>query len=112
MCRAQVVIGQSANANPQKRLDLVVVRITKFATPMEARPQFKWVGNMHGDETVGREMLIQLVDDLLTKVAWRARRVVSPVSVAAHRVPSRSTPAATRTSFRSSTRWTFGFCLR
>ncbi len=55
------VIGKSVN-----NLDLIVVRITNFANT-QYKPQFKWVGNMHGDETVGREMLIKLIDDLTSK---------------------------------------------
>jgi len=38
------------------------IRLTKNPDVQEQEPEFKYVGNMHGDETVGREMLIQLID--------------------------------------------------
>ena len=58
----QFVIGRSAMG-----MDLMGVRITKFSTIVTApRPKFKYVGNMHGDETVGREVLIRLIEDILS----------------------------------------------
>lgn len=56
-------IGQSAEGR-----ELWVMRITKdpnMDTP--GKPRFKYVGNMHGDETVSRQVLIYLVEYLLTK---------------------------------------------
>lgn len=47
--------------------DLLVFQITKdidSVTP--GKPMFKYVANMHGDETVGREMLISLIYHLLS----------------------------------------------
>ncbi|XP_067306751.1 carboxypeptidase D-like isoform X2 [Pseudorasbora parva] len=47
---------------------LWVMRITKDPTvDVPGKPKFKYVGNMHGDETVSRQVLIYLLEDLLEK---------------------------------------------
>ena len=43
---------QSANVDEHDELQLL-------------KPKFKWVANMHGDETIGREMMIALINYLL-----------------------------------------------
>lgn len=56
-------IGQSVEGR-----ELWVMRITKdpnMDTP--GKPRFKYVGNMHGDETVSRQVLVYLIEHLLTK---------------------------------------------
>lgn len=46
--------------------DLVAIQISKNVGDRELlKPMFKYVGNMHGDETVGRELLIYLAAYLL-----------------------------------------------
>lgn len=55
-------IGQSVEGR-----ELWVMRITKdpnMDTP--GKPRFKYVGNMHGDETVSRQVLVYLIEYLLT----------------------------------------------
>ena len=48
--------------------ELWVMRITKDPdVDVPGKPKFKYVGNMHGDETVSRQVLIYLVEHLLTK---------------------------------------------
>ncbi|MCJ8740075.1 hypothetical protein PDJAM_G00054690 [Pangasius djambal] len=46
--------------------ELWVMRITKEPlTDMPGKPKFKYVGNMHGDETISRQVLVYLVEYLL-----------------------------------------------
>uniref|UniRef100_A0A3Q2Y7G1 Carboxypeptidase D n=1 Tax=Hippocampus comes TaxID=109280 RepID=A0A3Q2Y7G1_HIPCM len=62
-------IGQSVQGR-----ELWVMRITKdphIESP--GKPRFKYIGNMHGDETVSRQVLVYLVDYLLTKYAEERR---------------------------------------
>lgn len=50
--------------------ELWVMRITAEPptdAPVAGRPGFKYVGNMHGDETVSRQVLVYLVEYLLAR---------------------------------------------
>ncbi|XP_072248648.1 carboxypeptidase D [Leuresthes tenuis] len=54
--------------------ELWVMRITVDPNKDTAgKPKFKYVGNMHGDETVSRQVLIYLVEYLLTKYGEEPR---------------------------------------
>ena len=56
-------VGQSVQGR-----ELWVMRITKEPTSDgPGKPKFKYVGNMHGDETVSRQVLVYLVEYLLTR---------------------------------------------
>ncbi|KAM0837898.1 hypothetical protein ACQ4PT_061330 [Festuca glaucescens] len=48
-------IGKSVNGSP-----LWVIEISDKPGQKEAEPAFKFIGNVHGDEPVGREVLMQL----------------------------------------------------
>ncbi|KAM6988121.1 carboxypeptidase D isoform 1-T1 [Tautogolabrus adspersus] len=62
-------IGQSVEGR-----ELWVMRITKDPNAdAPGRPKFKYVGNMHGDETVSRQVLVYLVEYLLTKYGEEPR---------------------------------------
>ncbi|XP_070684759.1 carboxypeptidase D [Pempheris klunzingeri] len=62
-------IGQSVEGR-----ELWVMRITKDPnTDTPGKPKFKYVGNMHGDETVSRQVLVYLVEHLLTKYGEEPR---------------------------------------
>ncbi len=46
----------------------------KVTAPGSAnRPEFKYVANMHGDEIVGREMMVMLIEDLASNYGTDAR---------------------------------------
>ena len=53
-CRS-FVIGKGVQGR-----QLIGFRLTNYALNAVYKPKFKWVANMHGDETVGRELLIRL----------------------------------------------------
>ena len=47
------------------------------------KPKFKWIANMHGDETIGREMMIALIYHLLlnSKSDSRINRLLSTTDI-------------------------------
>lgn len=51
-------IGKSS----QKR-NLWVVKLSKNAKIDDERPEFKYIANMHGDEIVGRELMLRFIKD-------------------------------------------------
>ncbi len=55
-------IGKTA-----KGRDLWVMKIARNVSMKSSRPEFKFIGNMHGDEIVGRELMVKLIKELLTK---------------------------------------------
>lgn len=62
-------VGQSVEGR-----QLWVMRITRDPDRKSlGKPKFKYVGNMHGDETVSRQVLVYLVEYLLTKYGEQER---------------------------------------
>lgn len=58
-----LTIGKSVQGR-----ELWAIRITQDPeVDSPGKPKFKYVGNMHGDETVSRQVLVYLVDYLLTR---------------------------------------------
>ncbi|XP_029111423.1 carboxypeptidase D isoform X3 [Scleropages formosus] len=56
--------------------ELWVMRITEnpgAAAELPGKPKFKYVGNMHGDETVSRQVLVYLAEHLLDRYGEDAR---------------------------------------
>jgi len=60
----QFIIGKSV-----ENRNLIGVKITSRKGPTNKK-KIKYVGNMHGDETVGRELLIRLIQHLLSKYSY------------------------------------------
>lgn len=80
-------IGQSTSGK-----ELFVMRVTsplnsnnedEFDEIQLLKPKFKWIANMHGDETVGRELMIALIDYLLlnSKSDSRVNRLLSTTDI-------------------------------
>ncbi|KAG7321908.1 hypothetical protein KOW79_014766 [Hemibagrus wyckioides] len=62
-------IGQSVEGR-----ELWVMRITKEPlTYVPGKPKFKYVGNMHGDETISRQVLVYLIEYLLGRYGENQR---------------------------------------
>ncbi|KAK5929289.1 hypothetical protein CgunFtcFv8_010529 [Champsocephalus gunnari] len=62
-------VGESVDGR-----ELWVMRITKDPSrDTPGRPKFKYVGNMHGDETVSRQVLVYLVEYLLAEYGEEPR---------------------------------------
>lgn len=77
-------IGQSVEGR-----ELWVMRITK--DPLRdapGKPRFKYVGNMHGDETVSRQVLVYLVEHLLSKYGEEPRVTELVDTTDVHIMPS------------------------
>ena len=55
-------IGSSVKKRP-----LWVIKISKDVAVDDDRPEFKFIANMHGDEIVGRELMVRLIKDLLNQ---------------------------------------------
>jgi len=55
-------VGKSAQGR-----DLWVLKITENPDVRQARPQFKYVATMHGDEVMGTELCLYFIDTLLNK---------------------------------------------
>ncbi len=67
-----------------KNRDLLVFQISDEVERAEpGEPMFKYVANMHGDETVGREMLISLIYHLLSNYGKdeRITRLVNTTNI-------------------------------
>lgn len=53
--------------------ELWVVKISDHPKKDEQEPKFKYVANMHGDEIVGRELMVKFIEDLAQNYSSNAR---------------------------------------
>lgn len=59
------IIQLSSIGKSEKGKDLLMVKISDNPVEDEAEPEFKYIANMHGDEIVGREVMLRLIKDLV-----------------------------------------------
>jgi hypothetical protein len=86
-------IGKSKEGRP-----LVFARVTAPAgqgKPITARPEFKYIANMHGDEIVGRELMIRLIEDLASHYGTDSRITDILNSIQVYILPSMNPDGAT-----------------
>ena len=78
-----ISIGQSVQGR-----ELWVIEISDNPGVNEVEPEFRYIANMHGDETVGREMSVYLIDWLCSNygVSERATNLINNTSI--HIMPS------------------------
>ena len=50
-------------------IDLYVLKISDNPNQDELQPEFKYIANMHGDEILGRELMVRLARDILSEYA-------------------------------------------
>ncbi|GAX75469.1 hypothetical protein CEUSTIGMA_g2912.t1 [Chlamydomonas eustigma] len=67
----QIVWGKSNN-----NLDLVALELYGGQESVDCRPGFKFVGNVHGDEPSGRQLLLALADYLCSAYVAKDDRIV------------------------------------
>lgn len=63
-----------------KGRDLWVIKISDNVNADEVEPEFKYIGNMHGDEIVGRELLQKLIEDIGESYVAGDREIVKLVN--------------------------------
>ncbi len=64
--------------------DLWVIKISDNVAVDETEPEFKYIANMHGDEIVGRDLLVSLIEDLATDYAngsSRAKEIIDNTEI-------------------------------
>jgi len=59
------LISLHSAGKSERGLELWYVRISKNVTVEANKPKLLYLANMHGDETVGRELMIYLIEDLV-----------------------------------------------
>jgi hypothetical protein len=69
------IIGKSHQGQ-----DLYVVKVSDNVSFDEAEPEFKYIANMHGDEIVGRELMVLFLEDLVKRYREKDPKVLTAIN--------------------------------
>tara|TARA_R110000868_G_scaffold163614_11_gene395888 strand:+ start:572 stop:1915 length:1344 start_codon:yes stop_codon:yes gene_type:complete len=93
-------IGQSGNGQ-----ELYAVKLSDNVETDELEPEFKYIANMHGDEIVGREMMVLLLEDLTERYAKGESDIKSLIdNTEIYIIPSMN-PDGAQSRRRGNARW-------
>lgn len=85
--------------------ELFVVKISDNVHIDEKEPEFKYIGNMHGNEIVGRDMLVLFIEDLVKRYRAGEPGVVSAVNNTEIFVMPTMNPDGSSARRRGNDRW-------
>jgi len=94
-----VEIGKSEKGN-----NLLFVKISDNVKTDEAEPEFKYVANMHGDEIVGRELMLKLIEDL-AKNYGKDQRITDLINNSEIYIMPTLNPDGSDSQRRSNSKW-------
>ncbi len=95
-----ISIGKSGNGQ-----EIYVVKLSDNVDTDELEPEFKYIANMHGDEIVGREMMILLLEDLTAKYAAGNTEVKSLIDNTEIYILPSMNPDGAESRRRGNARW-------
>ena len=76
---SDIVKLMSIGKSVQNR-NLWVLKISDNPEIDELEPEFKYIANMHGDEIVGRELMVSLIEDLISNYRNGNERIINLVN--------------------------------
>jgi hypothetical protein len=93
-------VGTSGNGH-----EILAVKLSDNVELDEVEPEFKYIANMHGDEIVGRELMVLLLEDLTARYAEGNAEIRSLIdNTEIYIIPSMNPDGAERRQ-RGNARW-------
>lgn len=93
-------LGQSGNGH-----EILAVKLSDNVEQDELEPEFKYIANMHGDEIVGREMMVLLLEDLTERFANGDKEIVSLINNSEIFIIPSMNPDGAESRRRGNARW-------
>lgn len=86
--------------------DLWVVKISDNVNTDETEPEVKYIANMHGNEIVGRELMVILIRDILENYKKGDKRIVDLVNNREIYIVPTMNPDGSKSMRRGNAQWT------